>query len=65
MLRWQDVDLIAGRLTIRQNVVRGIVGTPKSGKPREILRAVSAPSYDDCRFHMTSGTLSAPIEMQY
>ena len=35
-LRWQDVDLIAGRLIVRQNVVRGIVGTPKSGKPREI-----------------------------
>ncbi|MEO8551170.1 MAG: tyrosine-type recombinase/integrase [Kofleriaceae bacterium] len=35
-LRWQDVDLVAGRLTVRQNVVRGVVGTPKSGKPREI-----------------------------
>ena len=35
-LRWQDVDLEAGRLVVRQNIVRGIVGTPKSGKPREI-----------------------------
>jgi integrase len=35
-LRWQDVDLIAGRLLVRQNVVRGKIGTPKSGKPREI-----------------------------
>ncbi len=35
-LRWQDVDLVAGRITVRRNVVRGIVGTPKSGKPREI-----------------------------
>lgn len=35
-LRWQDVDLVAGRITVRQNVVRGIIGTPKSGKPREI-----------------------------
>ncbi|MDQ3295799.1 MAG: site-specific integrase [Myxococcota bacterium] len=35
-LRWQDVDLVAGRIMVRQNVVRGIVGTPKSGKPREI-----------------------------
>ncbi len=42
-LRWQDVDLIAGRLTVRQNVVRGVVGTPKSGKPREI------PLGDDVR----------------
>ncbi len=35
-LRWQDVDLVAGRITVRQNIVWGHVGTPKSGKPREI-----------------------------
>ena len=35
-LRWQDVDLVAGRIFVRQNIVRGHVGTPKSGKPREI-----------------------------
>jgi integrase len=35
-LRWQDVDLVNGRITVRQNFVRGKTGTPKSGKPREI-----------------------------
>jgi integrase len=35
-LRWDDVDLVAGRITVRQNVVNGKIGTPKSGKPREI-----------------------------
>ncbi len=35
-LRWQDVDLSAGRLVVRQNAVDGIIGTPKSGKAREI-----------------------------
>jgi integrase len=35
-LRWQDVDLVAGRIVVRQNVVRGHIGTPKSGKSREI-----------------------------
>jgi len=35
-LRWEDVDLVAGRITVRQNVVYGKIGTPKSGKPREI-----------------------------
>ncbi len=35
-LRWQDVDLVAGRIVVRQNVVRGVIGTPQSGKPREI-----------------------------
>lgn len=35
-LRWEDVDLVAGRITVRQNVANGKIGTPKSGKPREI-----------------------------
>ena len=35
-LRWQDVDLVAGRITVRQNLVDGHFGTPKSGRPREI-----------------------------
>ena len=35
-LRWEDVDLVAGRITVRQNVVWGHIGTPKSGKGREI-----------------------------
>ncbi len=35
-LRWQDVDLVAGRITVRQNAVKGRIGTPKSGKAREI-----------------------------
>lgn len=35
-LRWDDVDLVAGRLVVRRAVARGIIGTPKSGKSREI-----------------------------
>jgi integrase len=35
-LRWEDVDLTAGRLLVRQAITRGVVGTPKSGKPREL-----------------------------
>lgn len=35
-LQWQDVDLVAGRINVRRNVVWGHVGTPKSGKSREI-----------------------------
>lgn len=31
-LRWDDVDLVAGRIVDRQNVVNGRIGTPKSGK---------------------------------
>jgi integrase len=43
-LRWQDVDLVAGRFIVRQNVVRGVIGTPKSGKPREIPMSEEARS---------------------
>lgn len=35
-LRWQDVDLVAGRIMVRQNWVNGQFGTPKSGHAREI-----------------------------
>lgn len=35
-LRWQDVDLANGRLVVNQNVVKGVVGTPKSGRSRLI-----------------------------
>jgi integrase len=35
-LRWDDVDLVAGRLMVRRGVARGIVGTPKNGRSREV-----------------------------
>jgi integrase len=35
-LRWEDVDLVAGRLMVRRAVARGVIGTPKSGKSREV-----------------------------
>ena len=35
-LRWQDVDLEAGKVLVRQTIWRGIIGLPKNHKPREI-----------------------------
>lgn len=35
-VRWEDVDLQTGRVMVRRNYVRGKIGTPKSGKAREI-----------------------------
>jgi integrase len=35
-LRWCDVDLTAARLVVRQAVARGIVGTPKNHRQRQI-----------------------------
>lgn len=40
-LRWRDVDLEAGRLVVRQAVWRGIVGTPKNHRQRELPLARS------------------------
>lgn len=35
-LRWCDVDLERARLVVRRSVARGIIGTPKNGKTREV-----------------------------
>jgi integrase len=35
-LRWEDVDLVTGRIMVRRSISRGIAGTPKSGRSREI-----------------------------
>jgi integrase len=35
-LTWADVDLVAGRVVVRRAVARGIVGTPKGGRKREV-----------------------------
>ncbi len=41
-LRWEDVDLVAGKLLVRQSIVLGIVGTPKSGRSREVALSEQA-----------------------
>jgi integrase len=35
-LRWEDVDLKAGRITVRRAICKGAISVPKSGKGREI-----------------------------
>jgi integrase len=35
-LRWSDVDLEGGRIMVRRAVARGIIGTPKNGRGREV-----------------------------
>lgn len=35
-LRWEDVDLFAGKVNVRQSIVRGRVGPTKSGRSREV-----------------------------
>mgnify|MGYP000502889972 FL=1 len=35
-LRWENVDLVHGRIRVTHNLVRGRLKEPKSGKPREV-----------------------------
>ena len=35
-LRWIDVDLETGRIIVRRAVSRGVIGTPKNGRTREV-----------------------------
>lgn len=35
-LRWEDVDLAAGRVVVRQAVYDGVTDTPKGGRTREV-----------------------------
>jgi integrase len=35
-LRWSDVDLDGGRIMVRRAAARGVVGTPKNGRSREV-----------------------------
>lgn len=53
-LRWQDVDLKAGRLVVRQAVARGKVGTPKSGKKREVPLGAEALAALKAHRHLKS-----------
>jgi integrase len=43
-LKWGDVDLVAGTLTVRRSSWRGLVGTPKSGRDRKIPLTVRLES---------------------
>jgi integrase len=35
-LRWEDIDLVAGRLTVRRTLWHNQEGTPKGGRNREV-----------------------------
>jgi len=35
-LRWEDLDLVTGRLVVSRTVSRGRIGSPKNGRTREI-----------------------------
>jgi integrase len=64
-LRWEDVDLVAGKLLVRQAVSVGengpVIGTPKSGKKREIpLNAIAQEALKAQRRQGIRGELVFP-----
>jgi integrase len=63
-LRWQHVDLVAGRIVIRQNVVRGVIGTPKSGKPREIPLSNEARAALQAHRHLRGHSFASHLAMR-
>jgi integrase len=54
-LRWLDVDLEAGRIVVRRAVARGVVGTPKNGRSREV--GLSKQALAALREHPRRGAL--------
>lgn len=54
-LRWSDVDLEAGRIIVRRAVARGVVGTPKNGRTREV--PLSEEAAEALRTHPRRGDL--------
>ncbi len=51
-LRWDDVDLVAGKLLVRRSYHDGHIGPPKNGKPREIPLSMETVSF--LKAHRTS-----------
>lgn len=54
-LRWSDVDLEVGRIVVRRAVARGVVGTPKNGRTREV--ALSKQALEVLQNHPERGQL--------
>jgi integrase len=54
-LRWSDVDLEARRIIVRRAVARGVVGTPKNGRNREV--GLSKQAASALRDHLRRGSL--------
>lgn len=48
-LKWEDLDLVAGRLVVRRNLWRKEEGTPKGGRTREV--PLSAEAVETLKAH--------------
>jgi integrase len=54
-LRWTDVDLGTGRIVVRRAVARGVIGTPKNGRTREV--PLSKQALETLKSHARRGEL--------
>ena len=51
-LKWEDIDLKAGRLFVRRNLWQDIEGSPKGGQAREVPLSPEAANVLRAQFHM-------------
>jgi integrase len=63
-LRWEDVDLVAGKLRITCSVSRGVITTPKSGKPREMPLSDAAVRALKAHRHLRGPLVFCDVEGQ-
>lgn len=64
-LRWQDVDLEAGKVIVRQSIWRGIIGVPKSHKPREIPLSASVVAILKAHRHLRGPLVFCDLDGNY
>lgn len=71
-LRWQDVDLEAGRIVVRRSVWREIVVSPKNGRTREIALSKKTavalsqhPRRGECVFSDPDGSMLSKGAMRW
>jgi integrase len=64
-LRWQDVDLVSGQLTVCRNLPRDVEGTPKSGRSRTIDLSITAVKALKAHRHLRERVFSSPEGTDY
>lgn len=60
-LRWQDVNLVAGKLRVRQAVAGDVLGTPKSGRAREVPLSPETVKALKAHRNCAASSCSAPM----
>jgi integrase len=60
-LRWEDLDLVAGRIVVRRTLWRDQEGTPKGGRTREVPLSDDAITTLKAHRHLKGPYMSARV----